>query len=59
MFELFWLNIPPVGDLVLLAILSECLFDLFLMFKKYLMLELKQIIYEQSLLNFVKAEMQK
>jgi hypothetical protein len=24
--ELFWLNIPLVGDLVLLAILSECLF---------------------------------
>jgi hypothetical protein len=26
LLELFWLKIPPVGDLVLLAILSECLF---------------------------------
>jgi hypothetical protein len=25
MLELFWFNIPPVGDLVLLEILSECL----------------------------------
>jgi hypothetical protein len=29
MFELFWLNISPVGDLVLLAILSKCLFTMF------------------------------
>jgi hypothetical protein len=26
--ELLWWNIPPVGDLVLLAILSECLFSI-------------------------------